>query len=273
MNLGGSMRRSRQGSGASPSRGGGGRKSGGGKARKPPRLLLIALGVLLGGWTTGYLFATQVIFPAPEILDAEYMAVPDLRGSTLSDAQNLLVGGGFSLVTVDSIHHPEVPAGLVLGQGPLPGQLAISPAPVRLTVSLGPERRLVPDVEGLPADRALVMLQASGFTVLLDSIEAEVPVGMVVSTSPRAGAERTIPSEVQLTVSLGPPFVEMPDLLGMREEDARAVLDSMGLVLTSVEERAQLFNSGEVVEQRPAPGASIPNGGDVSLVISRRIFF
>jgi serine/threonine-protein kinase len=242
-------------------------------ARRPPRLALIALGILLGGWATGYLFATQVVFPASDALASEYLTIPDLRGLTLAEAEALLVQNDLVVLSVDSVHHPDVSAGSIFGQGPLPGQLAIPQDSVRLTLSLGAERRAVPDVAGLIEDRALLMLHASGFTVLVDSLESDLPVGTAISTSPQAGTERAIPSEVRLAISLGPPFILMPDLLGMREEDARAILDAMGLVLGTVEERAQLFNPGEVVEQNPTPGTEIENGGEVSLVISRRRFF
>jgi len=275
MKLGESIRRNRSKGSASPPRKGSGRSKGGGGAggRRPPRLVLIALGVLLGGWVTGYLFATQVAFPASKAPASEYLLIPDLRGLSLGDAVALLAQNNLVILAVDSIHHPDASVGTILAQGPLPGQLAVLHDSVRLTLSLGAERRPVPDVAGLSEDRALVMLRASGFTVLVDSLESELPVGTAVATSPRAGTERAIPSEVRLAVSLGPPFVLMPDLLGMREEDARAILATMGLVVGEVGERAQLFNPGEVVEQNPAPGAEIRNGGAVSLVISRRRFF
>jgi serine/threonine-protein kinase len=214
-----------------------------------------------------------VAFPAPEHPASEYLTVPDLRGFTIKQAEARLLQSGLGVRIVDSIYHPDAPLGTIIGQGPLPGQLAIAPDSVRLTVSLGAERRVIPDVSGLSEDRALILLRATGFTVQVDSLESDLPVGLAITTSPQAGAERTIPSDVRLSVSLGPPFLVMPDLIGLREEDARAILDSLGLIVAQVGERAQLFNPGEVVDQTPAPGSSIPNGSGVSIVISRRRFF
>jgi eukaryotic-like serine/threonine-protein kinase len=86
---------------------------------------------------------------------------------------------------VDSIRHPRIPAGEIVGQSPLPGQVSLPGGTVELTVSLGPERRPVPDVTRLRADRALTVLETSGFEVTVDSVQADEPEGQVVATEPR----------------------------------------------------------------------------------------
>jgi serine/threonine-protein kinase len=214
------------------------------------------------------------MFPADVEEVLEFREVPDLLDLPLLDAETLLRERGLQVGAVDSIQHPEVPGGTVLGQSPLPGQLALPGGTIELTVSLGPERRLVPDVTRLRADRALTMLRSTGFLVAVDSVESELPEGRIVATMPPSGTELALPSEVRLTVSLGPPLVPMPDLAGMAEERARVVLDSLGLAIGDVEERFRFgFNQGEVLEHFPAADSLIPVGTEVRLVIGRRGFF
>jgi serine/threonine-protein kinase len=118
------------------------------------------------------------------------------------------------------------------------------------------------------------MLRSTGFLVAVDSVESELPEGRIVATMPPSGTELALPSEVRLTVSLGPPLVPMPDLAGMAEERARVVLDSLGLAIGDVEERFRFgFNQGEVLEHFPAADSLIPVGTEVRLVIGRRGFF
>jgi beta-lactam-binding protein with PASTA domain len=50
----------------------------------------------------------------------------------------------------------------------------------------------------------------------MDSIEADEPEGQVVSTDPGAGTRVSLPAEIRMTVSLGPPLVVFPDLVGLR---------------------------------------------------------
>jgi eukaryotic-like serine/threonine-protein kinase len=271
--LGGSLRRTRGGSrGSKPSpteeAKGGGRGLLGGM--NPGRLLLTALGLAVAGWGGGYLVATHVLFPAAPP-PSGLVTVPDLRGLGLAMAGERLRGVGLTLGAVDSLRHPSVPRGEVLGQAPLPGQLALPGSSVWVTRSLGPERRAVPDVTGVDAARARVVLETSGFVVIPDSVTADIPRGRVVSTMPPADSEVALPTDIHLTVSLGPPMVPMPSVLGMPEVDARALLDSLGLVVSQVDEVFRFGrDQGIVVEQEPPADSLLERGSAVRLAVGRR---
>jgi serine/threonine-protein kinase len=142
---------------------------------------------------------------------------------------------------------------------------------VRIAVSTGPEERPVPDVLRLRADRAREVLEASGFTVVLDSLDSEIPRGGVVAMEPEPGTAATVPLEVVLTVSTGPPLLEMPLLLGIPEEQARSILDSLGLLVGRVETRFRFGrDQGLVVEQEPPASTLVQRGTAVRLVVGRR---
>ena len=268
MNLGRLMRR-RRGS-ISPTKS---------KTRRSPlkgrgRFVLLAFAVLVLGAGAGYLYATQVVFPAPRSSESDFREVPDLRGMVASDAEAFLREQGLEPGAMDSISHPDVPRGTVLGQTPLPGQLAVPAGEVGLTLSLGPERRPIPDVTRLRADQALTLLEASGFEATVDSVESDVIEGRIISTFPEGGVVLPLPANVLLTMSLGPPMVPMPLLAGMQEELARMVLDSLGLTVGEVEARFRFgFNQGEVLEHFPPADSLVPAGTEVRLVIGRRGFF
>lgn len=272
MKLGSSMRRRRGGSGSEARNDRGDpsdRRLGVGG-----RLALLGAAALLLGTGVGYVYATHVVFPGPVVEVDEYRTVPDLRGMTLDEAGAALQEARLEVGRVDSIRHPEVDEGRILGQTPLRGQLALPWGGIEVTLSLGPERRPVPDVTRLVASRAVTVLEATGFEVEVDSVEADVTAGRVVETLPAAGEEVTIPAVVHMTVSLGPPLVELPDLVGMQEEQARALLDSLGLEVGEVDTAFRFgFNQGQVLEQSPEAGEEIPRGSAVRLVVGRRGFF
>ena len=166
---------------------------------------------------------------------------------------------------------PTIPEGIILGQSPLSGQLSLVGDTVRVAVSLGSEERPVPDVMRLRADRAQIVLEATGFEVVVDSVESEFPRGSVVAMDPEAGTEATVPREVILIVSMGPPMVEMPLLLGLQEEQAIEVVDSMGLGVAEVETRFRFGrDQGLVVEQEPPASTLVERGAAVRLVVGRR---
>lgn len=234
------------------------------------KLTLNVVGLALVGWGAGWLIATQLVFPAPPP-PTDLVAVPDVRGLGLATARERLRGSGLDLGVVDSLRHPSVERGLVLGQAPLPGQLAEPGDGVRVTRSLGPQLRAVPDVRHVDADRARIVLETTGFVVAVDSVDAEIPRGRVLRTTP--GPERTValPAEIHLEVSRGPPLVPMPLVLGLSEGEAVAVLDSLGLTVGEVQEVFRFGrDQGIVVEQEPPADSLLERGATVRLSVGRR---
>lgn len=224
----------------------------------------------LGGLLLGYLVATVFLFPAAPP-PADMVVVPGVWGDDEAEAGEALAAAGLSLGQVEYLNHPEVDSGAVLGQSPLPGQLSLPGDSVRLVFSLGPERRVVPEVRRLQGDRAVALLQATGFRVRVDSIESLEPRGRILTVIPQEGEALTLPGEVRLRVSLGPPAVVMPDLLSLSEEEARDSLFAMGLVVSEVEEVFRFGrDQGRVVAQDPPPGVELERGTPVRLVVGRR---
>ncbi len=244
-------------------------RKGGGASRGRLSLLLKAVALAAVGWGGGYLVATRILYPAPPP-PSNLFPMPDLRGTPLQAADARIAKLGLKLAGVDSLRHPRVRDGIVFGQSPLPGQLAMPSDSVWLTMSLGPQLRSVPDVTNLDVSQARVVLETSGFIVVTDSAESESPRGRVVDLVPPADSVVPLPDTVHVMVSTGPPLVTMPLVLGMTEDSARAMLDSLGLVVSSVK---QVFrfgrDQGVVVEQAPAAATLLQPGAAVQLSVGR----
>ncbi len=264
MKLGGSLERSRR-------RGRWLRVPEAGAFPKIQRELAMKVGAMIVvGWIGGYLVATRALFPAPPP-PRDLIEVPDVRGLGIASASEQLAGVGLVLGGVDSLLHPSVPQEVILGQSPLPGQVARPETEVRVTVSLGPQRRSVPDVLGLAEDRARIMLETSGFLVRTDTAESEEPRGRILEVTPAPGQQVVLPGQVRLLVSTGPPVITMPLVLGLEEAAAIAMLDSLGLVVTEVDEVFRFGrDQGIVVEQEPASDAELERGSPIRLKVGRR---
>jgi serine/threonine-protein kinase len=234
------------------------------------RLALIAAAVLALGTGMGWVVATRVVFPPPPP-PGDLYEVPDLYDVELADATRRIEEAGLTLGLVDAFQHPAVDSGRVMGQDPLPGQLAVPGRAVRVSVSMGAELRAIPEVAHLRGDQAQQRLEASGFVVLLDSVQSDEPRGRIVSLDPPAGTHLAVPAEVRLRVSVGPPQVEMPVLLGLLESQARDTLQVLGFDLSNVEDQFGFeAEDGKVVGQDPSPGQVLNRGSPVRLVIGRR---
>jgi beta-lactam-binding protein with PASTA domain len=234
------------------------------------RFPVAVAGLAVTGWLLGYVIATQVLFPAPPP-PGDLFEVPDLRGLGLASATERLAGVGLDLGPVDSLQHPSVAAGVVLGQSPIAGQLASPETPITVTLSSGPQRRAVPDVLSLDEERARVVLETSGFVVTIDVTESEEPRGRVVAVTPPPDTVVALPARVNLLVSAGPPAVSMPLVLGLEQGEAEALLDSLGLVVSEVEDVFRFGrDQGIVVEQEPAAETELRRGSPVRLKVGRR---
>lgn len=142
---------------------------------------------------------------------------------------------------------------------------------MRITVSLGPEKRPVPDVLQLREEDAREVLEGTGFSVAVDTAEANLPRGKVVQVIPEPGTEVSLPGEIRLVVSTGPALVEMPLVLGLEQAEAEAMLDSLGLVVSEITTRFRFGrDQGRVVEQAPPPDSLLDPGSLVQLVVGRR---
>lgn len=228
----------------------------------------IAILIAAAGLISGYLVATRLLFP-PGAPPPSLQGVPDVADRAFESALTLLADAGLSIARVDSVHHPAVVAGMVIGQSPLPGRTALPGAGVRITLSLGPEIGAVPDVTRLLGGRAARVLEASGFSVEVDTVESEAAAGRVLQIDPAPGTELALPGAVRLEVSLGPPTLPLPDLSGMWIEEAIATLDTLGLVVSGFDIRYSILNVDRVFAQHPVPDTQVEAGTAVRLTVGQ----
>jgi len=129
----------------------------------------------------------------------------------------------------------------------------------------------VPDVTGLTLDEARGTLSDVGLELGdLSSGEAAAgtPEGTVIGQTPAAGEEVDEGSMVDLVVA-GAPDVVMPDLFGLSQADAEAAVGAAGLV---VERVLSIYSNdvpaGQVADQTPAAGTTVPGGSMVTISVS-----
>lgn len=159
--------------------------------------------------------------------------VADGVGRPLAEVKRELESRGLECEVSSRRFHEEEPAGNVLEQFPGAGSRLQPGRKVRVVVSRGPERILVPDLTGSSLRRATLALSAAklerGLTSAVhhDGIE----LGRVVSQSVPPGTEAFPGDEIGLLVSAGPRATAwvMPDLTGRPLKAAKRALREIGL--------------------------------------------
>ena len=133
----------------------------------------------------------------------EEIEMPNLRGLTKADAIAKLEQMGLRLGSAYETYSDE-DSGTVISQDPRSGSRISKGQSVDITVSKGQKVKkvAVPDVKGVPLDRARALLESSGLKVGSTAEETSTQAaGTVISQSPSAGAEMEAGSVVRLTVS------------------------------------------------------------------------
>jgi len=192
--------------------------------------------------------------------------VPDVRGMKFEDAKSKLEKLGLEVDRADAFS-ATVPRGNVISQNKDVDVLVKSGTRILLTVSKGVERVLVPDVKGKTEADANKALTDAGFTVTTKRQDSDsIPAGQVISQTPDGGVKADKGSAVTIVVSQGPKQFPMPDVRGMSYADAKAKLESMGLVV----KREQVPGSygDTVVGQKPSRGQTVQRGQTVILYTS-----
>jgi serine/threonine-protein kinase len=158
---------------------------------------------LIGAAIVAGLAVTWWISPTPIV--ARSVSVPNLYGIASSQAIAELAEAGLRGRLAGEIEDPLVEAGAVSWQSPVAGTTLPESAVVRLGVSTGPPRILVPDVSDLDGQTAVKVLTTAGLRIgAVDSIFTAAPTGTVVRTRPDAGQPARAGAGVELTVSRGP---------------------------------------------------------------------
>jgi eukaryotic-like serine/threonine-protein kinase len=218
-------------------------------------LVLLALAALaIGAWL---------------LLTPEKTRVPDVVGERSGTAAQILQNRGFE-VDVVPIQSDTVEEDRVAGQRPEPGTEAEEGSLVTITVSSGPGEAPIPPVQGMRADAAADELREAGFEPeRRREFSDNVPQGRVIGTNPAEGTSVRRGTTVTLIVSRGPEQVAVPDLVGRSRDEAQRLLGEAGLQAAFTEREDAEATAGTVLEQDPAPGTRLPEGGTVELVVAR----
>jgi len=228
--------------------------------------LLISVGVVVGTiWTLTQVFdGLPVDGGTPTLIE-----IPDLTGSeqarALEDLQNL----GFK-VGIENSADPSVPAGSVIRTQPQSNSVVNPDSLVTIIVSVGPEAFPIPYVLDIESDRAVYVIEESGFTLgqLLEVNDDSIPRGFVISQNPVAGTKMSPESTVDLVVSKGPSLLEISDLSRKSPEDAIQILETLGFKYELIEEFSENVEIGLVSGTLPEAGEIVTPDQLIQVIVS-----
>lgn len=189
----------------------------------------------------------------------------DLIGLTLEEAEAAIVEAGFSDVSVQEAYSRDAPAGTVTSIDPGEGETVRHDAQITLTVSMGPEPVTMPQLVGTSWEEARQQLDDLGLSAnVTEQYSDEVAEGVVISQGSDAGTTLYDGDSIDVVVSLGPEYVEVPNVYGRQVEEATQILEEAGFVV-EVNRIASFFNT--VGAQSPSAGEQARRGSTVTISV------
>jgi serine/threonine-protein kinase len=219
-------------------------------------LVLLVITIAAVGWWLG---------------SGRWTDVPFLTGKSQETAIGLLQEAGLDPKPITQQYSETVPSGVVISARPGSGR-AIRGTDVRLVVSRGPERFVVPT--GLVGKSRDAVLQALGRlpveVAVHEEYDNEVAAGNVTGFDPAAGAPLKRGQSLTVVVSKGHEPVRVPDVKGQTPGAATRNLQELGFTVTrGPDGRSADVPKGAVMAVSPAPSAGpVPFGSRVTITVS-----
>ena len=202
----------------------------------------------------------------------ETLVVPDFRGMHIVEVFKRKPAG-LDVVRRDEKFDDKQPKDHVIAQYPEPGSLVKQGKKVQLSISLGIQRVVVPNMKGnnmREVDLALLNSQLiAGDRAYVYS--DNVPHDRIVGQSPMPDEEYGVNKEVDLLVSLGrrPESFVLPNLAGSTLDEGKNKLKAWGFNFGRIYSRKDSSRPKfQIISTSPSPYSRVTKGEVVSLLVS-----
>ena len=226
-------------------------------------LVVIAL-LLIGGsvWALSRSAATP-----------EAVSVPNVVGLSQADAKSQIEAAGLEWeLNPEKVASDTVEKDSVASTDPAGGAQAEKGSTVRVTISSGPDSVTLPDnLVGMSPDEARQAVEALGLKWEVNSSKVAsdtVAEGKVAQTNPSPGSKVKAGQTITAYLSSGSDQVEVPDLVGMSQDQARSALKAVGLELGNVTTVDSDKDKDRIVSQDPETGSKVKKGTTIAVSIS-----
>ena len=194
--------------------------------------------------------------------------IPNIAGVDRVSAERLIDGAG---LTADFAYEiSDQPEGTLLGTVPIAGSSTKRGETIVVRVSQGTGLHAVPSLIGLSTAEAMERMAAAGFKPgEVREVVSEVLKGLVVEQEPAPGTQLSKGASVSFSVSVG--VVVVPDLEGLREEEALQRIEQVGLSVGEItpEQVRSASQDGKVIAQSLPAFMNVEPGEVISLAVGR----
>ena len=225
--------------------------------------LILLFGISLGG--------TLLYF---NLTEPKEVPIPDLRGKTAEEAENILSQNGIKIEYLDEEYSREVEAGKIISQEPPYKQNynIKEGSTIKVIISKGAELTTMPKVVGMTKDEAIEELKAYNLKAeVIEETSQEVQEGYI--TKQDIEPETTIDAgeTVKIYVSIGTGLEQkiVPSVVGKQLEAAQKTLADLNLKVEVEYGEDTTKPNGQVLAQNIVSGTVLDEGSTIVITVNQ----
>ncbi len=199
------------------------------------------------------------------------LELPDFTNKTVTEAEAMVVNSNLQIVVEKEEKSETVSSGKIISQEPKAGEKVKEDATIKVVVSAGGTEFPMPDLVNRHESDAQNILKDKNLRYsMVPEPSDTIPKDYVVRQEPEANTYIDAANTVVIYVSAGKEdsTVEVPNLLGLTEEEAKAELLDAGLTWGRIEEMESTKAKGTVISQSIRAKVEVKEQTSIDLRIS-----
>ena len=204
--------------------------------------------------------------------------VPDLVNLTLEEAEAKAKELKLKIEVKEEKYHLEIEEGRIIEQNPEYREnfKIKQKSTIKVVVSKGQEIIKMPKAVGLKRDEAMKLLKEAGLEVEIkeensDSVEKDYVIKQETEDGKEIKEDEEIPAgtKIILYVSMGIEQVEVPDLNGKTESEAKSAISKANLKWKSTDKTSDSSKpNGVVVNQSISSGSMVDKNTEITITVN-----
>ena len=202
---------------------------------------------------------------------AKDVTLPDFSNLTVEEARQKAEEANLSIEVAEEKYDVEIEEGKIISQDPKyqPNFTVKEGTTIKVVVSKGQEIVTVTKLVGKTKDEAIKELKELGLEAKIEEdYNDDIEAGIVVEQSIAEGEEVLAGSQITLKVSLGIEQVEVPDLTGLTEDEAKAKIEESKLKYKATYKITDSSKGKGVVEQSISPHSFVDKNSEITITIN-----
>ncbi len=241
----------------------------------------ILLGTAAAGALVFGVLSATVLRPDSEddmgavAVEEGYTRVPNVVNQEREEAIHIAEDAGLLLQIYDKQYSNEIQRDRILKQEPGDAETVEKDSALRVVISAGIERTIVPSVIGMTREAAEKLMKDADLIPEMKEVEYAAAPGTVISQSLDGDSSTDTGTEVLLEISTGLPggdaavMETVQDLTGQAFEEASREQAKHYLYLVNTgTEYSDEFAAGQIIRQDAAAGSQLPQNSAIQVVVS-----